>query len=72
MESVFAGLGVGDFAVSALVLACGAVAEEKRGNGLEEVTVTAQKREASIQDVPVFLPASPAAELGADHVQVIA
>ncbi|MCA0892158.1 TonB-dependent receptor [Microbulbifer agarilyticus] len=50
--------GVGGFALSTLVLACGAVADENGEYGLEEVTVTAQKREASIQDVPVSVSAT--------------
>ena len=49
-----------------------ALAQDARGGGLEEIVVTAQKREQSIQDVPISVTALIAEDLKINRVQNVA
>ncbi len=61
-------------AISAILLTSSATAAEapSAGDGMEEIVVTATRREASIQDIPYSISAISAATLDESHVQSIA
>ena len=56
-------------AIAAPAFAQGAPAEDSRINGVEEIIVTAQKREQNLQNVPISITAVTANQLAANRVQ---